>query len=872
MLLERDEVLSHLAELAADARRSHGCLVLVSGEAGIGKTAVVSAFVDGLDAHTRLYWGTCDAVSPPRPFAPIADIAERSGGPLRDALVATDRDRVFEAFLSLIRHGEGRARVIVIEDLHWADDATIDLLRVIGSRLRSSPVLVIGTFRDHEVGPHHPLRIAIGDMPADVVVRLPVRALSTDAVAQLARGTLIDPVALHRVTAGNPFFVTEVIAAFGAEIPSSVQDAVAARVHRLSDPAQAVVAACAVLGPRSERDLLLELSGQPEAALEECLERGVLEVVDEEIAFRHEVARRSILDTIAQADRVRLNTGALALLRDRPDADPGRLARHATVAGDEGSILQYARTAGDRAASLGAHREAAEHYANALELAEALPPQEHAKLLESYAQEMSLLDEIDAACASQRRALGLWEQIEDPIGRSECLRGLALLEYLGGDSSRAMEVARQSVAILEPISPEQPEHARAYAVLAQRLMADGEDRDAIIYSARAQRIAEQFGDETTAVHALTTHGATSIYHGDEQGWHELGEAVARARASDLAEGVTRALINLVEAALDLWRLDVAERYGTESTAWFDDHELDLYRRLNASRMAELALRRGQWDEAAQIASELLSRETTARPIQARAFAMLATVAVRRGNADPWPMLERATAAVATERTLDLAMVRTSRTEAALGDGDLALALAEGKELMATVSRDWVDSAASEALFWAWRAGATDSLPDFVAEPFRLHSEGRYLDAARAWREIGCPYYEGLALADTNHAEHLLEALTIFHRLGAAPAAQGVTDQLRELGAAQIPRGPRSRTRRNPHGLTDRELEILEMLGASMSNAEIAQRLVLSPKTVDHHVTAILKKLNVHNRAAAGVLARSMNLKDGVTAAQDRESA
>ena len=372
MLLEREGVLERLSELAADARRGRGRLVLVSGEAGIGKTTVVSAFVESLGKETRHYWGTCDAVSPPRPFAPVADIAERSGGPLRDALLAAERDRVFDAFLALIRHGEGRARVIVIEDLHWADDATIDLLRVVASRLRLSPVLVIGTFRDHEIGPRHPFRIAIGDMPSDVVVRLPVHALSTDAVSQLARGTLIDPVALHRVTAGNPFFVTEVIAAFGAEIPASVQDAVVARVERLSEPAQDVVEACAILGPRCKSDVLLDLSKQPGSALIECLERGVLEDEDDAISFRHDVARRSILDSVPLADRARLNAMALQILRDRPDADPARLAHHAEEAGDSDAILQYAITAGHRAGTLGAHREAAEHYEDALGVAEAL--------------------------------------------------------------------------------------------------------------------------------------------------------------------------------------------------------------------------------------------------------------------------------------------------------------------------------------------------------------------------------------------------------------------------------------------------------------------------------------------------------------------
>jgi DNA-binding NarL/FixJ family response regulator len=290
-------------------------------------------------------------------------------------------------------------------------------------------------------------------------------------------------------------------------------------------------------------------------------------------------------------------------------------------------------------------------------------------------------------------------------------------------------------------------------------------------------------------------------------------------------------------------------------------------------MAELAVRRGRWDEARSLAAELLAAEATAKPTEARALAILATVAIRRGDGDPWPFLDRAIAIVENaERTQDLAMVRTARMEAALSEGDRDKARNEGELLLTLTDVTEGDPSASESTYWAWRVGAIADLPTHVLAPFRLQAAGEGLEAARAWHEIGCPYYEAVALAETNHAEHLLEALSILHKLGAAPAAQAVTDQLRALGAAQIPRGPRQRTRTNPFGLTDREMEVLALLGASMRNAEIAARLVLSPKTVDHHVASVLRKLEVHDRAAAGAVARDLGLKYGVTAAKDRESA
>jgi DNA-binding CsgD family transcriptional regulator len=872
MLLEREGVLERLRELAADARDGRGRLVLVSGEAGIGKSSVVSAFVETLGRETIAYWGTSDAVSPPRPFAAIADMAGPSASALRDALDAADRDRVLDAFLQLIRNGPGRSRVFVLEDLHWADDATIDLLRVAGPRLRSSPVLVIGTYRDHEVSPHHPLRLGVGELPADIVERISIPALSADAVGRLAQDTLIDPQVLHRVTAGNAFFVTEVIAAFGSEIPVSVHDAVVARVTRLSASAQDVVRMCAVLGPRSELEVLVQLSKQPQAALEECLARGVLEEDSGLISFRHEVARMSILETIAVSDRVVMHAAALAVLRSRADADPARLARHATGAGDEAAILEFSMAAGDRAAALGAHREAAEHYVSAIELAATLPPAEHARLLQSYANESALLDDIPTARASQRGALAIWEQLGDVRKHAECLQGLSLIEYLAGDTEAALEAARKAVSLIDPVRPVGPEHGRAYAFLAQRWMVSGRDDVGAQYAEKAQRIAEKFGDEATAVHALTTRGATNIYIGDDAGWLQLEEACTRARSADLTDAMSRALINLVEAGLDLWRLDVADRYGPRAAAWFEDHDVDLYRRLNASRMAEVALRRGQWVEADRIATELSKHERTANVVQARALAILGVLAVRRGDVDPWPLLDAALNVLQpSDGSQELFHVRMCRIEASIAERNTVRARAEATEVMSIVGHVRTDIASSEGLFWAWRAGTIDSLPEFVAEPFRLHSEGRVLDAARAWRELGCPYYEALALAETNHAEHLLEALTIFHQLGAAPAARAATDQLRQLGAQRLPRGPRLETRRNPHGLTGREVEVLALLGKSMRNAEIAQRLVLSPKTVDHHVAAILRKLDVHDRAAAGAMARTMNLQDGVADTQDRES-
>jgi len=156
----------------------------------------------------------------------------------------------------------------------------------------------------------------------------------------------------------------------------------------------------------------------------------------------------------------------------------------------------------------------------------------------------------------------------------------------------------------------------------------------------------------------------------------------------------------------------------------------------------------------------------------------------------------------------------------------------------------------ELLFWLWRAGERVEAPGWIAAPFRLQIEGRWAEAAEEWQRRGCVYEVAQALAETGETEALQTALAEFDRLGAQPAAQRVRRWLRERGGVRVRRGPRTATRQNPLGLTRRQLEVLHLLCDGLQNQEIAERLYLSSKTVDHHVSAVLAKLGVHTRGEA----------------------
>ena len=368
-VLERHEALEQLDSLLGEASWRRGRLVVVRGEAGIGKSALVESFAAG----RSVLWGMCDPVVPPRALAPIFDIAAQVGGELRSALADPDRHRILAAFLGLLR-AEGVPRIVVLEDVQWADEATLEVLRVVGRRSAQLRALIIVTVRDDEVGPGHPLSAALGDVPAGSVVSLNLAPLSVGAVQELAAGTGIDPIALHHATAGNPFFVTEVLAAGGGELPSTVRDAVWARARRLSPSASQVLRAAAVLGPTTETDVVCSVADAAPACVDECVGGGMLRLRDSLVEFRHELSRQAVLDSLSPSERSRLHKRALAALRERTAwVDPAALARHAVEAGDPDAVLELAPKAASKAAALGAHRAALAHYQSTLAYAAQLP-------------------------------------------------------------------------------------------------------------------------------------------------------------------------------------------------------------------------------------------------------------------------------------------------------------------------------------------------------------------------------------------------------------------------------------------------------------------------------------------------------------------
>jgi DNA-binding CsgD family transcriptional regulator len=859
-LLERSAQLDLLADARATvAAYRQGRLLLVAGEAGVGKTALVRAFCDG-QTSSRVLWGSCDALFTPRPLGPFVDIAAATGGEVEAVVEGSNRPH--EVVAALGREVErAEPTIVVLDDVHWADEATLDVLRLLGRRVDRFPALVIATYREDELGDRHPLRTVLGELAtARAVQRVELERLSPEAVTVLAEPYGIDPDALYARTAGNPFFVSEVLESGTAEIPPTVRDAVLARAARLSPGARGLLEALAVSSPPAELDVLEAVAGEAIGHLDECIGAGMAVPSAGTVAFRHELARLVIDSATPPTRRVALHARALQALDGA--SDPARLAHHAEAAGDAPQVLRFGPEAARRAAAVGAHRESVAQYARALRFADALPPGERAELLERRAYECLLTEQAAEAVSELHKAIELRQRVGDVHAQAADLYLLSNALWCPGWATQASDAARQAVEILDGVDPGR-ELAMAYARFAQLCM-DAEDADgAVAWGTRAIDLAARLGEHETGIHALNSVGTARFAAGDDEGREQLQHSLALATEAGLEEHVARGGVNFVSVALRHRDYDLTQRQLEPSLAYTTERGLEIWRSYLLGYRSAFELDLGRWDDALQTAATVVREPRRSRLPRVLALVTIARVRARRGEDGVTASLDEALALLQRSFELQAALpVAVARAEVAWLAGDregVDEASAEALELARRRRSRW---AVAELAAWRTRAGIVDEIEvSEMAGPCAIEAAGDWRAAAAQWDRLGCPYEAALARAelpdeDDNGPRIALEEL---YALGALPAAAIVARGLRERGARGLPRGPRAQTRSNPAGLTARELDVAALLQEGLRNAEIAQRLVISEKTAGHHVSAILRKLDVRTRAEAGARTAQLGL-------------
>ena len=841
-LLERGDLLAQLAA----AGEQGGQMVFVGGEAGVGKTALVRAFAASVEG-TVLH-GACESLTTPTPLAPFVDLSAEAGSDLQAQVVAaSDPRQVAAALLEEFR----RAAVLILEDAHWADQATLDVLRVVGRRIESTSGLVVATYRDDEVEADHPLRIVLGELAsARAVTRLTVPRLRLEAVRELAQPHEVDAEALHRLTLGNAFYVTEVLAAGDATLPETVRDAVVARAASLAAKARRLLDVVSSVPSRAELWLLERVAPDELGALDECLSSGMLQADRDGVAFRHELARLAWESTVTPHRRRNLHRAILEALAVPPNGEPdsSRLAHHAEEGGDAAAVLRHAPDAARRAAASGAHREAAAQWARTLRYAGSLPAAERAPLLAAYAQEAQLTGRYEDAADARLQAIGLYRELGDVECEGEMLWRLTPPYVSLARVAEAEEASRAAIEVLER-RPPGVQLANAYATQALMRMLNRDNDEGVVWGEKAVALARELGEDEVMSFGLNMIGTSHVMAGRiETGIEHLLRSLELAKQNELEFRVGSALGMLGSGLGEMYELERAEYYLREHIAFCEEHELDP--EYSRSWLALVLVYTGRWDDGTTLARDVIDRQDATI---ARISALIALGRVRSRRGDPG-------AAEALDEALELAQagghlqrlghIHAARAEAAWLAGDAASAAQEARAAypLALEKRHlWF---AGELAYWQLKAGELDDAPDWVATPYRHQLGGDPAEAWDTWTACGCPYEAARALAEAGGEESLRTALAVFERLGARPASDACLRGLRELGV----RGPRPATRANPGGLTTREVEVLGLLEEGLTNAEIAARLVISEKTVGHHVSAILGKLGVRSRYDAAKLA------------------
>ena len=675
----------------------------------------------------------------------------------------------------------------------------------------------------------------------------------------MAASTDVDPGELFRLTGGNPFFVTEVLANPGAVVPPTVVDAVLARVGTLSPAAQTALDRLAVVPSGMEVDLLRVLVDDL-APVAEAERAGVVEVRGDIVAFRHELARRAVAESLPASVRLELNADVLRALLMRPDRDPFRVLHHAVEAGDDAAVITHGQAAAREATRAGAHRQAAACYAQVLARGHRLTTARRAALGEAYAWALSNSNQLHSAAAAAATAVELWQQNGDDRRLVRALVTLSRQQWLTERTAAARVTAERALELARPLG-DSYQNALATLNLGGLLVLVDREEDGLPYLDEALAMAERSGAASVAALCRNYKGSALLQLGDLSGCDELLRSMAQATGLGDHEYVMRAYYNLIEG---LWRLGEYRQalgYIEQAENFGRDREFRAHGYMFAARRCRLALMRGHWAEAEAGLRELLDGQDDPGMLGRETIPILARVLVRQGRADAPEWLALAARYAARADVLEwLVPTGLAHIEHAWLTGDPGQAGSYPELLLERTDRPGMLVQRGELLVYLRRLGYPAGPFPGDREPYASALRGDWRPAADAWLSEGDPYEHAVQLAESGQVEPTLKALAVLDGLGAEPAAVIVRRRLRGLGVARLPRRPQPGTLTNPGGLTDRQLEILRLVATGLSNAEIAHRLVVSPRTVDHHVSAILAKLGVPTRRDAAAWAAGLESK------------
>ncbi|MXO61302.1 AAA family ATPase [Altererythrobacter salegens] len=850
MLLERDDVLAELHALAAAAAEGQGKVVFVIGEAGIGKTSVLRAFAERLGDAMRPLWTACEDISSAEALTVLRDLRELGGLPVDAALDGGSRLELFRDALDRLVE---LPSVLFVEDLHWTDDGSIDFIRYLGRRIEGLPLLVVVTSRNEDQPARGRVVRALSDLPPTARRRVDLERLSSLAVGQLAAGHGQVGARIHDLTNGNPLLVTELLANSGVR-SDSVDELVVGRASQLAPAARAFLDYCSII-PRRVSIEQIEASGAQHVDVQGCIDSGLLLQDADGLTFRHELTRNAIEAALSPLLRKQLHANELARL-DSTRASAARRLHHAIHSRDRGRVAELAPVAARQASRLGAHRAAVDAWRSMIDPSD--PPQDP-EVCRQYAFELHVLGNLPEAIRWQERALDLYAHAGDTLKEGDSLRFLATLRYMNGERGLAEQSVQRAIDVLEPLG-ETGELAHAFATMAGFAMLADDSPCVAQLCAKAIPIAERLDRKDVLAAALNCHGSSLQFIDLERGLELIDRSIALARTEGIHQHVAPAAINKAWALMMVHRHEEAIEVFREGIEYSRDHDLDNWGPYMDGGIALCLLRLGRWDEAEAAAAPVIAAVDKGPVTRNPAIRAQATIAVRRGDVDSETLIAELRRHMTTGREWprfsSLALIEAEH--AWTSGEDVPAALEIVAEVLAQVPPG--GSPWDAAMLWHWsrKLGGTEKAPENLPLPFAMVAKNEIDAAAKAVQELALPFEEALFLCDGDEGQ-AARGLAILERLGAEATARRVRAELAERGIRKGTRGPRSSTRSNDFGLTKRELEVLVHIDSGKTNKEIGEKLFVSPKTVDHHVSSILAKTGTRTRSEAAALVRREGL-------------
>jgi DNA-binding CsgD family transcriptional regulator len=686
-------------------------------------------------------------------------------------------------------------------------------------------------------------------MPPDALIRLPLPPLSEQAVGHLARAAGRDVRAVWEAAGGNAFFVTELLQSEGTAPPPSVQDAVLARADRLGAPGRAVLDAVSIFPRRAEIDIVEAMVGEDASdGIEECLDHGLLDQDEADLTFRHELARQAVEAALRTSRRRQLNTSLYSELT-RTGAPAARRLHHAREARLREAILELAPVAAKAAQAAEARREAAEYYRVAIDAAGATA---NTDLLEDAAMANYMIARYDRAIDFQDEVLRRLSGSDDILRVGDGWRRLSRFKWTAGDIVSARVDADMAVDILK--DHEGPELALAYMNVSQLRMLAYSGDDAVPPAERAIELARKFDRPDIIAQATQNIAGARLYADPEEAERLMKHSVDMALENGHAEAAARGMANWSYVYWWHFRYQEGREVCRQNEPYSAEQELDGYHDYHAGTLALFELELGNLEDA----EYWIQRTTAPADVHLQGWHQFpGTVAnarwrLRTGRPDD------PTATDYLARYLRLA--KESQRVAPIAELNAERAWVEGREPGPAIEEilSVIDMAPrSETIaymrVWLHRLGAGHldlDVNDLVPEPHRSELMGDPKRAAALWKERNAPYNHAFALAFSGDAASRREAAEIFRGLGAHAHAAAALGLNRDSNAG---------VEADTGGLTRRQMDVLRCLAEGKSNAQIGEALFISPKTVDHHVSAILGKIGATSRGEAVALARDAGL-------------